>query len=41
MAKTPDNKPSHAVYDIGCSKPIQLMDFIHTLENAIGKKAIL
>jgi UDP-glucuronate 4-epimerase len=41
MTKIPDNKPSHAVYNIGCSKPIQLMDFIHTLEGAIGKKANL
>jgi UDP-glucuronate 4-epimerase len=41
MAKIPENKPSHAVYNIGCSKPVQLMDFIHTLEDAIGKKANL
>jgi UDP-glucuronate 4-epimerase len=41
MAKISDNKPSHTVYNIGCSKPVQLMNFIHTLEDAIGKKAIL
>ncbi len=27
------------VYNIGCGHPMQLMDFIHTLETAIGKKA--
>jgi UDP-glucuronate 4-epimerase len=41
MAKIPDNSPSHDVYNIGCSKPVQLMDFIRTLEDAIGKKANL
>jgi UDP-glucuronate 4-epimerase len=39
--KTPDQKPPHAVYNIGCSKPVKLMDFIHTLEDVIGKKASL
>ena len=34
-------KPPHTVYNIGCSQPVQLLDFIHTLEEAIGKKAIL
>jgi UDP-glucuronate 4-epimerase len=41
MAKISDKKPPHAVYNIGCSKPVKLMDFIHTLENATGKKANL
>jgi UDP-glucuronate 4-epimerase len=41
MAKTPDKDSHHAVYNIGCSKPVQLMDFIHTLEDTIGKKANL
>ncbi len=27
------------VYNIGCGHPMQLMDFIHTLEKSIGKKA--
>jgi UDP-glucuronate 4-epimerase len=39
MAKTTGQTPPHAVYNIGCSKPVQLMDFIQTLEDAIGKKA--
>jgi UDP-glucuronate 4-epimerase len=42
MTKTPDVlKPLHAIYNIGCSNPVKLMDFIHTLEEAIGKKANL
>jgi UDP-glucuronate 4-epimerase len=41
MAKAPDKHPPHAVYNIGCSNPVQLMDFIRTLEEAIGKKANL
>lgn len=27
------------IYNIGCGRPMQLMDFIHTLEDALGKKA--
>ena len=27
------------IYNIGCGHPTKLMDFIQTLENAIGKKA--
>jgi UDP-glucuronate 4-epimerase len=41
IEKTPGQKPPHAVYNIGCSKPVQLMEFIRTLEDAIGKKANL
>lgn len=40
-----DNKPSmsgdnrqHEIYNIGCSNPVKLMDFISILEDAIGKK---
>jgi UDP-glucuronate 4-epimerase len=29
----------NAIYNIGNGGPVQLMDFIHTLENALGKKA--
>ena len=28
-----------AVYNVGHGSPVRLMDFIHTLENALGKKA--
>jgi UDP-glucuronate 4-epimerase len=41
MTKIPENKLSHVIYNIGCSNPVQLMDFIRTLEDAIGKKANL
>lgn len=38
-----DNPPisstPYEIYNIGCSTPIHLMDFIHTLEKEIGKKA--
>jgi UDP-glucuronate 4-epimerase len=39
MGKTPDKVPPHTVYNIGCSKPVQLTEFIHTLEDTIGLKA--
>lgn len=31
----------HRVYNIGHSKPVQLMDFIHTIEEITGRKAIM
>jgi len=31
----------HEIYNIGCSNPINLMDFIYELEKNIGKKAII
>lgn len=35
-----DNHPVPAeVYNIGCGHPMQLMDFIHTLEKSLGAKA--
>lgn len=41
-----DNPPAedadgrqHEVYNIGCSNPVKLMDFISTIEDAIGKPA--
>ena len=37
--KIPDNTPAYKIYNIGCGHPIQLMDFIHTLEDCFGKKA--
>jgi UDP-glucuronate 4-epimerase len=41
MTKAPDQNLLHTVYNIGCSRPVKLMDFIHALEEAIGKKANL
>lgn len=38
----PDPATSYApyrVYNIGNNEPVQLMDFIETIENAVGKKA--
>ena len=35
----PSENTETKVYNIGCGHPMQLMDFIHTLETAIGKKA--
>lgn len=37
----PAPKDTPALYNIGCGHPVQLMDFIHTLEKALGKKAKL
>jgi len=31
----------HKVYNIGNNQPVKLIDFIHTLEEVIGKKAII
>jgi len=36
-----DNDGCNKIYNIGCSAPVQLIDFIHALENTIGKKAQL
>ena len=44
MKNIPDanNKhPYYRLFNIGNSKPVQLMDFIRTMEKAAGKKAIL
>ena len=35
----PDGIP-YKIYNIGCSKPVQLMDFINEIEKALGKEAI-
>lgn len=43
MQHIPDknsHKPYYNLYNIGNSAPIQLMDFIRSLEDALGKKAI-
>jgi UDP-glucuronate 4-epimerase len=33
------NQVPFRVYNIGCSNPVKLMDFIHEIEMAVGKKA--
>lgn len=35
------HKIPFAVYNIGCGSPIELFDFVHELEQAVGKKARL
>ena len=40
-APTQDRPIPAEVYNIGCGHPVQLMDFIHTLEQALGKNAQL
>ncbi|MEG2065204.1 MAG: GDP-mannose 4,6-dehydratase, partial [Alistipes sp.] len=35
----PNAEDPAALYNIGCGHPMQLMDFIHTLEESLGKKA--
>jgi UDP-glucuronate 4-epimerase len=39
--KTGNNAASGAIYNIGNGRPTGLMDFIHTLEEALGKKAVI
>jgi UDP-glucuronate 4-epimerase len=34
-------KPPHAIFNIGNSQPVQVLDFIRTLEDALGVKAQL
>lgn len=37
----PEGDVPHMVYNMGCSTPVQLMDFIRIIEKISGKKAIL
>jgi len=41
MKLVPGGNLPVAIYNIGNGGPVQLMDFIHTLENSLGKKAII
>ncbi|NDV83302.1 NAD-dependent epimerase/dehydratase family protein [Bacteroides sp. 51] len=44
LERMPDAKTEHPfyqIYNIGNSAPVKLMDFIQTMEGAMGKKAIL
>ncbi|MBN2521204.1 MAG: NAD-dependent epimerase/dehydratase family protein [Bacteroidales bacterium] len=38
--KTPDSNLPYRIFNIGNGNPVNLMDFINTLENALGKTAI-
>lgn len=35
-----ENGVAYKIYNIGCSKPVKLMDFINEMEQALGKEAI-
>jgi UDP-glucuronate 4-epimerase len=37
----PEGKPPHSIFNIGNNQPVQVLDFIRTLEDAIGVKAEL
>ena len=39
LDKPPVDTPPHTVFNIGNHQPVELMEFIGTLENALGKKA--
>jgi len=41
MNMVPGGVVPFAIYNIGAGKPVELMDFIHTLEDALGKKALI
>lgn len=40
LPKTPENTPPYKIYNIGNSSPVKLMDFIETIENALGQTAV-
>ena len=41
MDHAPEGDEPTDIYNVGCGHPMQLMDFIRTLEHALGKKATL
>lgn len=41
LEHAPDGEDTHRVYNIGHSEPVELMDFIRTIERVSGKKAIM
>jgi UDP-glucuronate 4-epimerase len=41
VIKGNSNTDNYKIYNIGNSEPVKLNDFIHTIENAVGKKAII
>lgn len=40
LPSAPGNTPPYKIYNIGNSSPVKLMDFIETIEKALGKEAI-
>lgn len=41
LDKAPDGDIPTDIFNIGCGHPVQLLDFIRTLESALGHKAVL
>ena len=41
VLQKPPQEPRHEIYNIGGGHPVQLMDFIHILEEHLGRKAVL
>lgn len=41
LDKAPDGDIPTDIFNIGCGHPVQLLDFIRTLETALGRKAVL
>ena len=41
LEHAPQGENLHRVYNIGHSEPVELMDFIRTIERVSGKKAIM
>ena len=37
----PQSEIPHMLYNMGCSSPVQLMDFIRIIEKTTGKEAII
>ncbi|MEA5081033.1 MAG: NAD-dependent epimerase/dehydratase family protein [Dysgonamonadaceae bacterium] len=37
----PKANPTYSIYNMGCSSPVKLLDFISTIEKVTGKKAII
>lgn len=41
LEHTQEKRIEASVYNIGCSQPVKLLDFIRVLETALGKKAVM
>jgi len=39
IERKPNEEDNYKIYNIGCSAPVKLMDFIQTMEDALGNKA--
>jgi UDP-glucuronate 4-epimerase len=35
----PSGNPPHAIYNMGCSSPVKILDFLSVIEQITGKKA--